>query len=88
MAATTKPTSCGSRRRIREAAGEIGREHKATPPPPSPATVTAASFDPSVTPASHEVPVPPAVAPAPPDGARRIHIIEEEEDKLGIELPE
>ena len=45
-------------RQIREAAGEIGREHQATPPPPPAATVTAASFDPAVLPASHEVPVP------------------------------
>jgi hypothetical protein len=73
-------------RDIREEVGMIGREHKTTSPPPSPATVTAASFDPAVLPASHEVPVPPAVAPT-FEGARRIPIVEEEEEKLGIELP-
>lgn len=73
-------------RKIRDAASEISREHRAPPSPPAPATVTAASFDPAVVPASHEVPVPPAVAPA-PFGGTRIRILEEDEAKLGIELP-
>lgn len=71
-------------RDIREEIQIISHEHLPTPAPAS-ATVTAASFDPAVVPASHEVSAPP-VAPTPFD-TPRILIVEEDEAKLGIELP-
>jgi hypothetical protein len=49
-------------RDIREEIQIISREHLPTPAP-APATVTAASFDPAVVPASHDVPAPPQALP-------------------------